>query len=164
MNEPDQKPITIVGISDLQVGQAPMKIETNLGSCIAVCLYCIKSKVGGMLHLMMPHIDESAQTGNIRRAKYANTGVPELVRQLELKYHVDPRDLVAKIFGGGKVLSNVTTNIGEQNEAAARAALKELAIRITAEKTGGNKGYRISMDLDTGRVMCQKFGEQPEEF
>lgn len=156
--------VEVVGISDLRVGKAPLRIETNLGSCIAVCLYCIKTRAGGLLHVMMPHVDEANFKGELRKAKYANTGIPELLRQLHAHYGVNPADVHAKIFGGGKVLKNITTNIGEQNETAVRNVLQELGIRIIAAKTGGEKGYRVSLDLESGKVRCQLFGEKPEEY
>ena len=156
--------IAVVGISDLRIGQSPLVIETTLGSCIAVCLYAPRLRVGGMLHIMMPYVNEAAYRGVVPRAKYANTGIPELIRQLTEAYAVQPPELVAKIFGGGQVLRSMTTHVGQMNETAVRDVLSDLQINIAAARTGGQKGYKVALNLETGTVRCQVFGETSEEF
>jgi len=154
----------IVGMADLKVGKEPSDIITNLGSCIGLCLYSADKKVGGMLHLMMDYAGPAAFKEGFKKAKYADTGVPALLEELKKNYGVTKSGLIAKIFGGGKILQNVTTDIGANNEKAVRALLKDLGIKIIAAKTGGNKGYKVKMILSTGKVECQILGEQVEEF
>ncbi|HPB68707.1 MAG TPA: chemotaxis protein CheD [Candidatus Omnitrophota bacterium] len=154
----------IVGVADMKIGQSPEVIETTLGSCVAVCLYAAARQVGGMVHIMMPHADENSSKAQGKKAKYANTAVPELVRQLTSRYGIDSHHFVAKIFGGGKILKDCTLNIGELNEKAVREQLKNFGIRIMASKTGGEKGCRVTFFLETGIVLCQKFGEAVEEL
>ncbi len=154
----------IVGVADMKMGQSPQVIETTLGSCVAVCLYAAARQVGGMVHIMMPHADENSSKAKEKKAKYANTAVPELIRQLTSCYGIDSHHFVAKIFGGGRILKDCTLNIGELNEKAAREQLKNFGIRIMASKTGGDKGCRVTFLLETGIILCQKFGEAVEEL
>lgn len=153
----------IVGMADLKTGKAPNELITNLGSCIGVCLYSSRNKVGGLLHLMLGHAGESATRENFKPAKYADTGIPELLRQLKINYSTKENDLVAKIFGGGKILKNVTNDIGLENENVVRKILYDLDIPIKAAQTGGEKGCRINFNLETGIVYCQVFGEPIQE-
>lgn len=153
----------IVGMADAKVGKAPSTIVTNLGSCIGVCLYSASHKVGGMLHLMLGYAKNKGPE-EIKLAKYADTGIPHLLHLLKKAYNIDPSDCVAKIFGGGNIIKSITNEIGAQNEQAVRKFLKEYGIRIIAAKTGGDKGYRISFDLSTGKVRCQIFGQSTEDF
>ncbi|MBF0479448.1 MAG: chemotaxis protein CheD [Candidatus Omnitrophica bacterium] len=154
-----------VGVADIKVSKAPAMLMTNLGSCIAVCLYYEQGQIGGMLHLMMPRADEKAlEYRGFKKEKYANTGIRELVYQIKQQFRVDHSMLTAKIFGGGRILQNVSLDIGADNAKAAQDILRELGIRIIASKVGGTKGYNIRFDLSTGKVRCQIFGEQEQEF
>ncbi|HNX91076.1 MAG TPA: chemotaxis protein CheD [Candidatus Omnitrophota bacterium] len=154
----------VVGIADIKVGKSPDSIRTSLGSCIAVCLYDSERKIGGMLHLMLAHVPADVSDENVKKAKFADTGIPELIRQLNRTYGVKPSDVTAKIFGGAKVLKNVMHNIGYDNEVAVREILKQNGIRIMVARTGGDKGYNIRFELENGKVKCQVFGEEPKEY
>lgn len=153
----------IVGIADIKVAKSPAIIKTNLGSCIAVCLYSASAQCGGMLHLMMPEAPTNKEI--LKKAKYADTGIPDLVRQLKRLCGPESSDtFIAKIFGGAKVLANIKTNIGQQNDTAVRAILKELGIKIVASQVGGEKGYKVEFDVSSGKVQCQVFGAEVKEF
>lgn len=157
--------VIAVGVADIKIGQDPSVLTTNLGSCIGVCLYNSDKKIGGMLHFMMARADAVAQKNpDFKKAKYGDSGILEMVHQLKRFHGVDVSSLKAKIFGGAKILQNVSLDIGHANELIAREILKELNIRIIGEKTRGQKGYRIAFDLATGKVKCRIFGEQEEEF
>ena len=154
----------IVGMADIKTGKSPDFLVTNLGSCVAVCLYSEKHQAGGILHLMMATIGPNANKPDLKKAKYADTGIPELFRLLKINYGIQVIDCKAKIFGGGKILKNVTNQIGFQNEEESRKILQKYGVPIIAAKTGGEKGYKVRLNLNTGKVLCQIFGSQPEEF
>lgn len=153
----------LVGIADIKLGRAPQVLKTNLGSCIAVCLYCAEKGVGGMLHFMLDYPLPKEREG-FKKGKYAESGIPELVTQMGHRFGVGPGQLTAKIFGGARLLPTVTRNIGLDNDAAARRVLREMGIRVIAAKTGGEKGYKIDFDLATGKVKCQIFDEAVVEY
>lgn len=154
----------ITGIADIKVAKNPSVIMTNLGSCIAVCLYDQKKMAGGMLHLMMAEAGSAREKEGFKVAKYADTGIPMLLNEMKKNFGSTPADLVAKIFGGAKILQKVSKDIGRENEEKVRQILKECGIPLRAQKTGGEKGYKVSFNLATGKVLCQIFGEQEEEF
>lgn len=155
-----------VGIGDIKIAKSPTVIVTYLGSCIAICLYASSQKVGGMLHVMLGSSQrvKKGEGAPFNSAKYADTGLPEIVRQMRQAYPVSKGDLVAKIFGGANVLRDVQHRIGENNETAVRQALRELGIKIAASQTGGDKGYRVEFHLETGKVFCKIFGEETKEY
>jgi chemotaxis protein CheD len=155
--------ILAVGVADIQIGKSPVVLKTNLGSCVAVCLYDREKKAGGMLHCMLPEkMKYFNLTPGIKPAKFADSGIDELIHQLEKTYFTDPFKLTAKIFGGAKVIRLITQNIGAENETIVRMKLKEKKIPIVKSKTGGEKGYRVEFNLETGNVLCQVFGEKEE--
>ena len=61
-----------VGLADYKVGRAPdILISYGLGSCIGISLYDPQTKIGGLLHIMLP--DSSKSRSNENRAKFADT-------------------------------------------------------------------------------------------
>lgn len=155
----------LVGIAEMKIAEAPIILRTNLGSCIAICLYNREKKVGGLLHFMLP--DSKLMQYSLERskkAKFADTGLAELLKQLELRYQLGPKDFIAKIFGGAKMLPVATSDIGVENKTVAETLLKQYSISLVAQKTGGEKGYKIDFHLDTGKIICQSFGNKEEEY
>ncbi|MCM8813034.1 MAG: chemotaxis protein CheD [Candidatus Omnitrophica bacterium] len=156
--------VQIVGIADLKVAAAPAILRTNLGSCVAVCVYAAERRVGALLHVMMPAAGQAAAKASLKKTKYADTGIAEMMYKLKTAHGLEPPALTAKIFGGAKVLPDVTQNIGNENEVAVRRNLAQYGIKIIAYKTGGERGYKINFDVSTGKVVCEIFGGQPEEY
>lgn len=141
-----------VGMADLNVCRAPdVLITVGLGSCIGLTLYDPVNKIGGMVHYMLPDSHITANNGNI--AKFADTGIPELLKRITLAGANRSR-LIAKIAGGAKMfgvnqMSNIGS-IGERNAVAARQILNELNIKLVAEDTGLNYGRTVELHCDTG--------------
>ena len=70
-----------VGMADLNVCKAPDVITTlGLGSCIGLVFYDPVSKVGGMVHYLLPDSTKVRNNSNI--AKFADTGIDELLRRV----------------------------------------------------------------------------------
>ena len=141
-----------VGMADLNICRAPEELITvGLGSCIGLTLYDPVNKIGGMVHYMLPDSHITANNGNI--AKFADTGIPELLKRITLAGANRSR-LIAKIAGGAKMfgvnqMSNIGS-IGERNAAAAKQILNELNIKLVAEDTGLNYGRTVELHCDTG--------------
>ncbi len=153
----------VVGMADLKIGGEGTVLSTVLGSCVGVCLYSSHRKAGGLLHLMMASAGKMATDPRFKKTKYADTGIPELIHTLKISFGVDPQNLVAKLFGGAKILKSVQKNIGEENIIAVKAVLKEYGIPVQAAKLGGENGCRIKFFIDTGKVIFQVFGQQAQE-
>jgi chemotaxis protein CheD len=154
--------IVTVGVGDLKIDRSPKIIRTSLGSCIGVVLYDSVNKIGGMLHLMLPK--RNNRDGKL--SKYADTGIPLMLDLMVNQANASKKTLTAKIFGGAKMF-NVNSelfDIGKSNAAEAKRLLEEMNIRIVATKTGGTKGYQISLDTNSGIVRCRIFGGQIEEY
>lgn len=150
-----------VGMADLKTGKAPDTITTlGLGSCIGIALWDSTTKIGGLAHVMLP--DSTRIRNNSNVAKFADTGITELVRQME-KLGVPRRRMVAKIAGGARMfeVSGKTSvgNIGEKNALASKAKLKELGIRLVAEDTGLNYGRTVELDCNTGDYIIKAVGK-----
>lgn len=150
-----------VGMADLNICKAPDVITTlGLGSCIGLTFYDPVSKVGGMVHYMLPDSTKVRNNSNI--AKFADTGIEELLKRV-LAAGANRGRLVAKIAGGAKMfevsgLSDIG-NIGARNAEAAKAKLKELGIRLVAEDTGLNYGRTVELHCDNGDYYIKSVGK-----
>ena len=150
-----------VGMADLNICKAPDVITTlGLGSCIGLVFYDPVSKVGGMVHYMLPDSTKVRNNSNI--AKFGDTGIQELYKRV-IAAGANKSRMVAKIAGGAKMfevsgLSEVG-NIGARNTEAAKLKLKELGILLVAEDTGLNYGRTVELHCDTGEFYIKSVGK-----
>ena len=69
-----------VKMAEYHVGKSPdVLITIGLGSCVGIALYDDISKVGGLIHIMLP---KSNDTENLKPAKYADTGIPLMIEKM----------------------------------------------------------------------------------
>lgn len=150
-----------VGMADLNLCKSPDMITTlGLGSCIGIALYDPVTKIGGLAHIMLP--DSTQMRNNSNTAKFADTGIEELVKKMVAAGASKTR-LVAKIAGGAKMfevsgLSEIG-NVGERNAQASRAKLKQMGIPLKAEDTGLNYGRTVELYTETGEFRIKSVGK-----
>lgn len=155
-----------VGMADLKTGKGDDMITTlGLGSCIGIAIYDSSKKIGGLAHVMLP--DSTAIKNNSNIAKFADTGIEELVKQM-IAMGASKTRMVAKIAGGAKMfeMSGLSSigNVGERNAEASRAALKKLGIRLIAEDCGLNYGRTVELYCDTGKFLIKSVGKDVKEI
>ena len=143
-----------VGVGELSVSACPDVLKTILGSCVGIAIYSPRDKIGGLLHIMLPRLNN----GDMNRTKYANSGIPELIITLEEKYKVKRFNMVAKIAGCANMFSFKKTtspvfDIGTNNITAVKYCLGELNIPIIGEDVGSNYGRRIEFHLESGNMV-----------
>lgn len=150
-----------VGMADLKVCKCPDVLTTlGLGSCVGVALYDPVSKVSGLLHCMLP--DSTQIRNNSNLAKFADTGIDELIRQMQ-SLGANRSRLVAKLAGGAQMFAMTSANdslrVGERNAEAARKKLRELNIRILSEDCGLNYGRTVEFYSETGNYVIKSVGK-----
>jgi chemotaxis protein CheD len=151
-----------VGMADLKTCLVPNTVTTlGLGSCVGVAIRDTQNKVGGLAHVMLP--DSTAiKNSQLNVAKFADTGVTELVKQMEALGAVRRR-MVAKIAGGAMMFTmqskSEAMQVGARNVEAVKAKLKELNIPILAEDTGLNYGRTVIFDPETGEFKIKTAGK-----
>lgn len=141
-------------------GEDRVRIKTLLGSCVAICVWHPKLKLGGMTHCLLPtrgllatedyskeYIPDSELSG-----RYVDE-VLEIFFRAMLRAGTRPQDYAFKVFGGGKMFefsdkSGVT--VGERNLQMLRSILAREGIAIAAQHVGGSGHRHVIFELWNG--------------
>jgi chemotaxis protein CheD len=125
-------------------------IMTTLGSCIAACLWDRNARVGGMNHFMLP--DGAAGSGG----RYGSYAMEVLINEL-LKRGATRATLEAKVFGGGAVISSMTTlNVGERNTEFVIDYLKTERIPIVSKDVMDVYPRKVCFLPASGKAMVKR--------
>ncbi|NYT24958.1 chemotaxis protein CheD [Alcaligenaceae bacterium] len=136
-------------------------ISTILGSCVAVCLYDPKLRLGGMNHFLLPSGNRRGLNDQdiVLHGDYAM----EVLRNALFARGASDGRLVAKAFGGGNVLNAIKMAIGTRNAEFARQWLQREGIPLLAEDMGGTWSRKVVFDPLTGYAFCRRTAiQQPE--
>lgn len=135
-------------------------IVTVLGSCVSACVRDRSIGVGGMNHFMLP-VQASGQM--IHRASIVNTSLcygnwaMEYLINAILKQGGKRERLEVKIFGGGRVLSNMANiDVGRRNVDFVLDYLSKDELAIAAQDLGNDYSRKILYFPDTGAVKLKK--------
>ena len=139
--------------STLFVSVKPMKIQTVLGSCVAVCIYDQKRGFGGMNHFKLP----IWKNEGLATPKYGNIAIPKLIDKM-IRLNSHKKDLVAKLFGGSNHLFEKNIyEIGQRNVELAYKLLDNEGIPIIAKDVGGKTSRKIFMDTQSNIIQLKRF-------
>lgn len=149
-----------VGISDMKIASSPKGlISYALGSCVGICIIDKVKRIAGMVHVMLPN-NNNINDNNL--FKYADTGIPEMVKQMESLGCMRIR-MTAKIAGGARMFeikgNSSIGNIGERNVIATKEVLNKLNIKLISQDVGENYGRTITFDSDTGNLTIKSFAK-----
>jgi chemotaxis protein CheD len=146
--EADTPPVVSVPIGRWAVAASPSRIQTLLGSCVAVVLYDRVGKFGALAHVVLPDSRGAAD----HPGKYADTAIPAMLA--ELKGRAGPTvgaRLTAKLVGGAAMFAtSAPVSIGASNREAAERVLAALGIPVVGRDLGGDAGRRVVFDTATG--------------
>ncbi|HKU15048.1 MAG TPA: hypothetical protein VJQ52_11685 [Steroidobacteraceae bacterium] len=129
-------------------------IDTVLGSCVAACIRNPKRGIGGMNHFMLPR--PGAGAGDTwekvagRATRYGSASMEQLINRV-LGAGGTRQELEVKIFGGGRVVPNLS-DIGARNLDFVRDFLRHEGLRIVAEDAGDTCSRHVQYFARTGRV------------
>ena len=130
-------------------------IVTVLGSCVAACIMDPITMVGGMNHFMLPVKPGERDQDVFYAARYGAAAMEYLINNL---LHLGARRdrLVAKAFGGGRVMRGITTDVGAQNIDFVREFLRNEDIPIWSEDMGGPFPRKVYFFPHTGQVLVKR--------
>lgn len=133
-------------------GEAPRRVGTLLGSCIAVTMWCQPRQIGGMCHILLP--GRQGQKSVAPDGRFADEAVELFMRELA-KRGLTAEGCETKLFGGGNMfagLAGLYMNVGQRNIEATRRALSRHGVTPMVEHVGGTSRRRLHFDLTNGHV------------
>ncbi|WP_157926901.1 chemotaxis protein CheD [Candidatus Nitrosotalea okcheonensis] len=133
------------------------ELKTFVGSCVAICLFDLVSKVAGMAHIMLPKKSDGIQfTGKNDIGKYADEALSYMVDNMIHK-GADPKRIKAKMAGGATIFAHESEtnlfNVGPKNIAFLKEILEENNIPLVSEDTGENFGRWVRFNLRSGEML-----------
>lgn len=144
----------VVGVADMAIGHEPhgRLITYALGSCIGLSAFDPVTRIGGLLHYMLPQPADQVDVKTLKPAMYATTGIPLLLRKLTDAGAQQSR-LIVCAAGGAEILEGAATMaIGKRNRTILRKVLWKIGVALVAEDTGGSTARTMTLDLGRGDV------------
>ncbi len=136
-------------------GDTDTSIRTLLGSCVAVTLWHPRFHAGGMCHVAMP--DRAVVKDRPLDGRYASEAI-ELLMQGVRAIHTQPKDYVARLFGGARMISTTEKSIwdiGARNIESVKKWLSHYGFNISQEDLSGTVYRHITLDVASGNVICR---------
>ena len=143
-----------VGIADLAVTSDPRSVLVTyaLGSCIGVTVYDPVTRVGGMLHFMLPQSSLSPEKSARTPCMFADAGVPLLFKHA-YELGAKKERLVVCAAGGAEILADEGHfRIGTRNRTMLRKLFWKNNVLLAAEDTGGTHSRTMTLRLQDGLV------------
>jgi chemotaxis protein CheD len=128
-------------------------VTTVLGSCIAACIYDARRGIGGMNHFMLPEPrgERDSWTATVgRAARYGSDAMEQLINTI-LAAGGQRADLQVKIFGGGRVLAQLT-DIGQRNIDFVQRYIATEKLNLCASDLGDVYPRQVQFFPDSGRA------------
>lgn len=134
-------------------------VTTVLGSCVSACVRDARLRIGGMNHFMLP-LDGSQGTSAWGAAasaatRYGNVAMERLINDI-LKLGGRREDLELKLVGGGRVLAEMTTDIGARNIAFVQEYVRDEGFKVLGEDLGDVFARKVVYFPESGRIRVRK--------
>ena len=126
--------------------KGPVLLQAFLGTCVGVALYDEVTKIGGMIHILLP--EPPSTMAPQYPEKYASTGLPLLLEEL-FALGVDPCNLTATIAGGALVAPlselDIHLDIGEDPRRSPLTPLTGLESKSPSPRPGASSPAPLSL-------------------
>jgi chemotaxis protein CheD len=129
-------------------------IVTVLGSCVAACLMDPVAMIGGMNHFMLPLGRPGQNPDVFFAARYGAAAMEYLINDL-MHLGAERDRLVAKVFGGAKVMEGLS-DVGGQNALFVRTYLHQEGIPLWSEDLGGPWPRKVYFFPHNGQVLVKR--------
>ena len=148
-----ERAVQVLHPGDVGIAEAGERLETLLGSCIAVVLTDPRRTVGAMCHIVHPAGKRGDSTA------FAEPALEKLFGLLQARA-IDPLQCGAFVYGGGNMFPALmhARHIGQANAEWVFDALDRHGIRILAHDVGGNRyrrlGWTVGASLPTAESVA----------
>lgn len=133
----------IVGIGEYTIStQKDDVIKTfALSTCVGIVVYDINKKILAMAHVLLPKTIRGNEDDQM--AKYADTAIHNVFREMKIKYNCNERHFQITLFGGIDSKAGDVFNVGEKNIAVIKGILDKKNIKYDSTNTGGRLSRTI---------------------
>lgn len=156
----------VVGVADMKASaeSGAVLVTYSLGSCLGVSVYDPETKVGGLLHLMLPESKIDREKAKANPFMFADTGLPLLFKTVYKMGGVKER-LIVKLAGASQILDSAGVfNIGKRNYLSARKLLWKNNVLIKAEDIGGTIHRTVRLNVETGETTVKITGGEVRQL
>ena len=154
----------VVGVGGLAVStnRAGRLTTFSLGSCLGITIYDPVSKVGGMVHAMLPDSSLNPAKAAQHPGMFVDSGIPALFRAA-YKLGLDKGRALICVAGGAQIMdTSGFFNIGQRNVNRLATLLEQHGLEIKAMEVGGLVSRTIQMNIATGEVRLKTSGQSAE--
>ena len=138
-------------------------ITTVLGSCVSTCLWDPLRRVGGMNHFMLPGDGEVAASPAAPSARFGVYAMEVLINEM-LHLGADRRRMVAKVFGGGRMLQGFgSLDVGAKNCQFVLEFLATEGVPVVARDLLDVYARKLLFFPETGKVQLKKLHILPND-
>ncbi|BFI97047.1 MAG: chemoreceptor glutamine deamidase CheD [Rhodanobacter sp.] len=138
---------------EFYVGAHEELVSTVLGSCVSACIHDPVRGIGGMNHFMLPEprgAGDSWSSTVGRAARYGSDAMEHLINAL-LKAGAQRADFTVKLFGGGRVLAQMS-DVGQRNIEFVRRYIATEKLRVVAEDLGDVYPRQVQFFPQSGKA------------
>ncbi len=148
---------------DAYIGVTPTLVSTVLGSCVAISMFCPRTRQGAICHAFLPSRVKSPDSREpyLQICRYVDTSVPHLLKSMN-RLGVKKNEIEVKLFGGAtgltysQVRPSCALGIGNRNVEAALEHLKAHGLPPRSMDVGGNVGRKLLFSTYTGDVWIKR--------
>lgn len=147
--QPGARPgVQVLHPGDVAWGGRGERLETLLGSCVAIVLTDPRRTVGVMCHILH---SRSQGNGAVRSTAYADVAL-ETMYELLVARGITPRFCEAYVYGGGNMFPGLIkqSSVGDDNARWALDALAVDGIRVLHQDLGGATYRRLGWTVGPG--------------
>ncbi|MGD2187874.1 MAG: chemotaxis protein CheD [Desulfobacterales bacterium] len=143
----------------MKIGQAEDLLVTHpLGCCLGLTVYDPTTRIGGLLHAMLPLSKINMMKADINPYMFVDTGVQALFEKLCQQGLLKTNWVVKAVGCGNPMGEKEVFKIGKRNYHVLQEILVKDGIRLAAEDIGGTASRSVQLDLATGQTIINSHG------
>lgn len=114
-----------------------------------------------MVHVALPESVINPAKALGKPGYFADTGIPALIRDMMALGAGGPKEMVAKITGGAKIMDpNNVFNIGNRNVLAIKKILWKYGVSPRSEDVGGTLSRTVTVNAKNGKIILSSPGKE----
>jgi chemotaxis protein CheD len=151
----------LVGMADFAVvhNQSVILRTHPLGACLAVSIYDPVSKVGGLMHSLLPESGIDPARAASQPGMFLDSGLAAMLAQAA-QHGAKLNNLNLCVAGGARILDETSYfNIGQRNFEVLSKLLADLGLKPLGQEVGGLSNRSMQINAGTGEVRLKISGE-----